>query len=255
MMDLIRSELLKLRTARSFIVLVAIGFVICVLISIATGLLAKYSAGDPRPGVDLISNASTVLFFTLMLGVLAVTTEYRHGSISSALIVEPNRLRLLAAKLIAVTAVGALVGVVTAGVCLLIGEVTLPGRGYPLGLDASDVLKLLAGMAAAGGLIAAIGAGVGALVRKQTAAIVGVIVFLFVIEPVITNLLLDAALDHKPLERYSIGNALTEATATGPATDLADPFGQLAGVLILLAWAALFTVLGGAVMRSRDITD
>jgi ABC-2 type transport system permease protein len=151
--------------------------------------------------------------------------------------------------------VGALIGLLTAGVCLLIGQLTLPGRGYPLGLDASEVLKLLAGMAAAGGLIAAIGAGVGALVRKQTAAIVGVIVFLLLIEPVITNLLLDAALDQKPLERYSIGNALTEATGTGPATDLADPFGQLAGVLILLAWAALFALLGGAVMRSRDITD
>jgi ABC-2 type transport system permease protein len=226
-----------------------------VLISIATGLLAKYSPDDPRPGVDLISNASTVLFFTLMLGVLAVTTEYRHGSISSALIVEPNRLRLLAAKLVAVTAAGALIGLVTAGLCLLIGEVTLPGRGYPLALDGSDVVKLLAGMAAGAGLLAAIGAGVGALVRKQTAAIVGVIVFLLLIEPLITNLLFDAALNHKPLERYAIGNALVEATGTASVNGLAQPFGQLAGVGILLAWAAVLAVVGGAVMRTRDITD
>lgn len=255
MSALIRSELLKLRTARSFIVIAGLGVLVCVLISIATGLLAEYSADDPRPGLDLIATASTVLFFTLMLGVLAVTTEYRHGSIASALIVEPNRVRLLAAKLVAVTAAGALIGLVTAGLCLGIGEATLPGRGYPLGLDGGDVAKLLAGMAAAGGLTAAIGASVGALVRKQTAAVVGIILYLFLVETLITALLLDTALGVKPLERYAIGNAMVEATGTGSVNGLADPFGQLSGCLILLGWVALLAVVGGAVMRSRDVTD
>ena len=130
MTNLIRSELLKLRTARSFLVLVGIGVGVCVLISIATGLLAKYSPDAPRPGVDLTSNASTVLFFTLMLGVLAVTTEYRHGSISSALIIEPNRIRLLAAKLGAVTAAGALIGLVTVGACATVATLLGEARGF-----------------------------------------------------------------------------------------------------------------------------
>ena len=255
MSALIGSELLKLRTARSFVVLGAIGVGICLLISIATGFVADYSRSDPRPGLDLISTASTVLFFTLMIGVLSVTTEYRHGSIASSLMVEPNRVRLLAAKLIAVVALGALVGLVTAGLCLTIGEATLPGRGYPLGLDGAEVIKLLAGMTAAGGLTAAIGAGAGALIRKQTAAVVGVIVYLLLVETLITALVLDAALDVKPLERYSIGNAMVEVTGTAPVNGLADPFGQLSGGLILLAWAALLALVGGAVMRNRDITD
>jgi ABC-2 type transport system permease protein len=253
--SLIRSELLKLRTARSFGVLIAIGVGVCALIALGSGLFANYSPEDGGPGLDLISTASTVLFFTLMLGVLSVTTEYRHGSIASTLLVEPNRVRLLAAKLAAVTIAGALVGLITAGLCLGIGQATLPGRDYPLGLDGGEVVKLLAGMAAAGGLTTAFGAGVGALVRKQTAAVVGVILYLLLIETLITALLLDRALDAQGLERYGFGNAMVEATGTAPVNGLDDAFGQLAGVLILLAWAALLALIGGAVMRARGITD
>jgi ABC-type transport system involved in multi-copper enzyme maturation permease subunit len=247
--SLIRSELLKLRTARSFVVICVLGVVICALISLANAILTKYSGDDPDPGLDLIAVASTVLFFTLMLGVLTITTEYRHGSIASALLVEPDRRRLLAAKLVAVTILGAALGLLTAALCLCIGEAILPGRGYPLGLSAGQVLELLAGMTAAGGLTAALGAGVGALVRRQTAAVVGIILYLVLIEPLLTGVVI------KWFGHYAIGDTFVETTGTAPVNGLADPFGQLAGGLLLLGWAALFAVIGAVVMQTRDVTD
>jgi ABC-2 type transport system permease protein len=248
MTSLVRSEVLKLRTARSFVVLTCIGVGLITLLSLATALFANYAPGDTSPGLDLISNASTVALFTLMLGVLSVTTEFRNGSIASTLLVEPNRVRLLAAKLIAVVAAGALIGLLTSGVALILGEAILPGRGYPLGLSTGDVAELIAGTTAACALMAMVGGGIGALVRSQTPAIVGVLVYLFVVEPLLTFLVSRS-------EQYVLGSALGELTGTGDVSGIDDPLGQVPGGLLLLGWATLFAVLGAVAMRSRDVTD
>jgi ABC-2 type transport system permease protein len=249
MSSLVRSEALKLRTARSFIVLVSVGAGLISLLCLATTLFANYSSDDPSPGLDLISNASTVALFTLMLGVLSITTEFRNGSIASTLLVEPNRTRVLAAKLVAAVAAGALIGLITSGIALLLGAAILPGRGYSLGLDGTDVLELVGGTTAAGALMAAVGVGIGALVRSQTPAIVGILVYLFVVEPLLVYVVAESS------EQYVLGSALAELTGTGEISDVDDPLGQVPGGLLLLGWAALFAVLGAVVMRARDVTD
>ena len=38
--------------------------------------------------------------FTLLLGILAVTSEFRHGTITPSLLVVPNRTTLMLAKLV-----------------------------------------------------------------------------------------------------------------------------------------------------------
>ncbi len=256
MSALIRSELLKLRTARSFIVLTGLGLVLVVLIGIANGLLADYSdpsAGNGTPAVDAISNSSVILFFILMLGVLSITNEFRHGSIAATLLVEPDRRRLLAAKLIAASGVGAVIGLVSAGLSLAISAALLPGRGFPLDAGATKVIELLAGMTVAGALMTALGVGVGALIRKQTPAIVGVLVYLFLIEPILTGVVLKSA-----EVRYSLSAAiaeLTATTATAGVDGLDHGLSQIPGGLILLGWTVLFAVLGGAMLQARDVTD
>jgi ABC-2 type transport system permease protein len=248
----IRSELLKLRTARSFIVMIALGAVLAVVISVITAFASDYSHlshGPSEPGVDQISTASVFVFFTLMLGVLTLTTEYRHGSIASTLLVEPNRRQLLVAKLVAVCAAGALVALLVGGICLALGAVILPGRGISLGLDGKLVAELLAGMTIAGALMAAIGLGIGALIRKQTAAVVGILVYLFLIEPLITQVAL------KSLERFSIGNALAQLTSTARVNGVDDAFGQVTGGLLLAGYAVVLVLVGAVVMQNRDVTD
>ncbi len=69
------------------------------------------------------------------------------------------------------------------------------------------------------------------------------------IEPLLSFVVLGSS------DRYLLGNALSELTATGEVNDLDDPFGQLTGGLLLLGWTVLFAVVGAAVMRSRDVTD
>jgi ABC-2 type transport system permease protein len=251
---LVRGELLKLRTARSFIVLTAIGFGLTVLISVLSAILTDFSNPDnPSPALDAVTNASFVLLFTLMLGVLSVTTEYRNGSIASTLIVEPDRRRVLAAKLIAAALAGAAIGLAAVVLSLVIEAGILPTRDLSLDVGARQLFELCAGMTVAGALMTALGVGVGALVRSQTPAIVGVLVYLFLIEAILNNLVLG------PEEvRFGLSAAqasLTVTTDTAGISNLDDPLGQIAGGLALLAWVAVFAAIGGAVMRARDITD
>jgi ABC-2 type transport system permease protein len=251
MSALIQSELFKLRTARSYVVLTCLGAGLALAACVLDASLTTYDKGS-TPGVNQISNAGIIHIFLLMLGVLAVTAEYRHGSIASALLIEPDRRRLLAAKLIAVTAVGLLVSLVMAGASLGIGAAILPARGFSLGLGTRETFELIAGTVVAGGLVAMLGCGIGALVRKQTPAIVGIFVYLFVLEPVLTGLLIKSA------SKYSLGSAMSEITATtssGTINGLEAPLGQVAGGLVLAAWAVAFALIGAAVMQARDISD
>lgn len=254
MSGLVRSEILKLRTARSFVVITSLGLGLTLLISILSGLLTDFSnPGTTRPAIDAILNASFVLFFSLMLGVLSVTTEYRHGSIAATLLVEPDRARLLTAKLLAASAVGAVIGLVAAVLCLAIEAAILPTRDLALHADAGQLFNLIAGMTVAGALITALGVGVGGLVRRQTAAIVGVLAYLLLIESILTGLVLNSS-----QVRFTLNAAIAEATATTEAAGidkLDDPLGQVAGALVLLAWALAFAFAGVLVMRARDITD
>jgi ABC-2 type transport system permease protein len=251
----IRSELFKLRTARSFIVLIALGVGLTLLGCLAGALFATYSnpsPGDPSPGVDAASNAGVVLYFVLILGVLAITTEFRHGSIASTLLVEPDRRRLLGAKLIAVCIVGGGIALFTVSASLGFAAAFLPGRGFPLGIGGGDAISLIAGMTAAGVLVAALGLGIGALVRRQTAAIVGILIYLFVVEPVLTGVLI------KSLNRFSLQGAIAEVTGTtaaGTINGLDNALDQVPGGLVLLGYAVILTLVGAVVMQARDVTD
>jgi hypothetical protein len=73
-----------------------------------------------------------------------------------------------------------------------------------------------------------------------------------VLEPFLTGVLFESA------SKYSLGSALSEITGTtssGTIAGLDAPLGQVAGGLVLGAWAAVFAVVGAGVMQARDVTD
>ena len=122
-------------------------------------------------------------------------------------------------------------------------------RGFSLGLDGKLVAELLAGMAIAGALMAAIGVGIGAMIRKQTAAVVGILVYLLLLEPLVTSVAI------KSLDRFSIGNALAQLTSTARVNGLDHAFGQVTGGLLLAGYAVVLVLAGAIVIQTRDITD
>jgi ABC-type transport system involved in multi-copper enzyme maturation permease subunit len=120
----------------------------------------------------------------MLLGVLAVTQEFRYGTATSTYLVEPRRTRVLVAKWLSLGITGV---VITAGTLAL----SVP---FAIALIRSRDGEVAGGaqfwqMVAAGSLMMAaygvIGVAIGAVVRHQIAAVVGVLVWMLAVEHVI----------------------------------------------------------------------
>lgn len=244
---LVASEFLKLRTTRTFFGVTGAGLGIYLLIVILAGSLADYATVD-APLEDLISGASFVALFALVIGILAISTEFRHKTVTPSLIATPDRTQWAISKLLANALAGAIFGLVAVGSSLLIVLLIFSIRGIDAGADVGKVIQIALGSALAAGLLAALGVGLGALVRNQVVAIVVAIVWLFILEPLLAGVV--PALD-EPLTKYGLGGLLNGVSGTDTS---GDALGMLPSALLLALYAVIFLAAGIAMLQRRDVT-
>jgi ABC-2 type transport system permease protein len=177
-----------------------------------------------------------------------VTSEFRHGTITPTLLNVPERARLTVSKLFASMLAGlALVLVLTAAGGLF-GWLILSARGFDTAVG-SDTTKEVIGGIVATCLYAALGVGIGAIVRNQVGAIIGSLVYLFVLE----NLLNIAKPLRDPVAKFGLTGLINGLTTTN-STDEHPPLDQLPAGLVLAGYCAIFLVIGIVLMKKRDIT-
>jgi ABC-2 type transport system permease protein len=241
---LLKAELLKLRTTRTFVALVAAALGLSLLVVVLTAVLGdNFSERDVK---SLFTTNFTGLFI-LLLGVMGMAGEWRHRTITGTVLAAPDRLRLLAAKVIAYAAAGALLSLIVTLAVMLVGTIILDARGETT-VGLSDLLDVLWRNLLVAALLGGLGVGIGGLIRNQVVAIVGILVFAFVVEPTLFALAPDVA-------KY----APTQGAPSG-IVDV-DPFsedtsGQLApavAVLVMLGWIGLFFAVAGARLRKFDL--
>jgi hypothetical protein len=239
MIGLVRGEAIKLRSTRT-----ALGFASAILLLVLAAVLLSILAGDPRTvddKRDALAFGSVVSLPLAIFGLVGATGEYRHQTLAPALLVAPGRIRLLLARTIAYAVTGALIGVAMLGLTFVVGIPLLAGTKGP-DLATADYVRLGIGGVVGAALSAALGVGIGTLVRNQVAAVVGFVVYLFIAEPLV-SLLSDTA------SKYSLGQVQT-AVAGSQGGELL-PWGL--ALLVLVGWAAV-AVTGGAVADSgRDV--
>jgi ABC-2 type transport system permease protein len=246
---LVTAEIFKLRTTRTFYGIVAGALGLVLLIVVVAAATATWSPGD-TPLRDLLGISGFAQVFALVLGILALTSEFRHGTITPSLLIVPDRVRLTLAKLGASLAIGLALGLAATGLTAAIAAAILNARGIDTGLTGSQVTKMVVGGTIATALYAALGVGVGALVRNQVGAIVGTLVYLFVLE----NLLQIVKALRDPLAKYGFGGVGQGLTGTGEVGADHPPLGQVSAGLVLAGYCAIFLVGGIALMRRRDIS-
>ena len=74
---------------------------------------------------------------------MAITSEFRHGTIRPTFVVTPHRTRVMAAKVITSLLMGFLFGLAAIGLSFGVGYAILAIRGIPLELRTSHVIWLL----------------------------------------------------------------------------------------------------------------
>jgi hypothetical protein len=176
---------------------------------------------------------------------MSITAEIRHGTIRPTFLVSPRRGPVVAAKVLVSIVTGTGFGLVAGGVATVVGTVALRARGIDVQLDVRDYVLLVVGSASAAALWAAIGVGVGALVRHQVPTLVGICAWLLFVE----GLLAGDGGGLGDIGRLLPGAAASAISGQDPGTLLAPALG-----FILLALYAAAAALGGSfTISGRDV--
>lgn len=246
MTTLLRAELLKLRTTRTFAALAGAAIGTSLLLATLVSLLTEPERESVL--IDVFASDTSAVFI-VVLAIVGISGEWRHRTIASALLAAPDRLRFLAAKTLAFAAAGSALSLAVAIAVAVAGFAILSARDLPTpDVDewAAQVVRL-ALMAALGG---AFGVALGALVRNQVIAVVGVLMASFAVEPVLISLVPEVG-------RFGPFVALPTAAADIPAADagLGDValLSPVLATLVLLAWIGAAFAAAVVLLRRRDV--
>ena len=243
----LRSELRKMRTTRTNAGLL-LGLVALILLAVIAGSFGSEAELALRENQrDLVGNGAFAAVFAALIGVMAITSEFRHGTIRATFVFTPARTLVVAAKMLASVVAGVVFGALGSGLALGVGVLIIRVRGYDVLLDSGDVRRLLVGTVVMSALWAALGVGLGALVRNQVFAIVGLFAWVFVVETIVVQYLPGAG-------RFAPGAAGAALTGDAVADSSMHLLSAPVGGALLAAYAAAFVLLGALVTSRRDVT-
>jgi ABC-2 type transport system permease protein len=249
MNNLLRSELLKQRTVRLPLIAVAGMGIVGVLTAIALITTAGHADNPPldRHSLTQLVHApfAIVAGAALLLGILGTAGEFRHQTITSTLLAAPRRGRLLTAKVLVHAAVGAMLAMVACAVNLAVSIPWLSSQDVPLAGPA-DVARVVAGGVVAAALFGAAGAGLGALVANQTAAVTVGLVWLLAVEGLVVSITSTPTL-HEWLPGGALG-----VLARGTAEAAHNPLWATAGCAV--AYTGALVAAGTHRLIDRDVT-
>ena len=231
MIDQFRSELLKLRTTRTMLMLLAAATGLTLLGVLVEGIspsVAELAQENTQRTVFSAAGSGSV-FLASLAGLLAVTTEFRYGTIRTTLFIEPRRRVVLGAKSGAAALAGVLIGVICVSVAFGGGLAVLAARDVDVALTGTHTFTLVAGPIAGAALGALLGVAVGALIRNQAGAIVALAAYALIVDALLFSAI-------PSIGRFLPGKAGDALTGL-PTEHLLTPAG---GGAVLAAWTLAF---------------
>ena len=249
MIAVVRSELLKIRTTRGWFAYLV---VLVVLVGIGAAAEVGSRSLDERSGLDfqfaLVDLIGISSLLAIILGITMVTTEFRHGTITPTLLATPGRERVLAGKALAGVLVAILFAVLAILVVLVVASIYTSIDGGQLELADGDVVERAGTNLLGVVLWLLMGVAIGAVVQSQVAALVGTLVWLFLVETLLVGLL--SLLDAEGVGEYLPFHALDGADGTGGDNLLS--YGP--ALAVTCGWIAMLGAAGVVRTHRRDIT-
>lgn len=249
---MVAAELRKITTTRwiwaggGVVALIAAAQRLIVLL----GADAAHALGDRAGQAHFADAAAEVSIVVLVISVLVVTSDVRHGTLVANLLANPSRTALAGAKLamggIVAAALGALASVTAALLVPLAARID----GVQLLLSAGEIAGLVLRGWGSLALMGVLGAGLGLIVRSQAIALVVVLAGATLAPPLIALVAPDA-LWWTPLYAQIplIGGVdLMEQADAGQV-----PFAMAGALGVMVAWSAIAGALGTLSLARRDV--
>ena len=247
----LRAESRKLLTTQvwfwMFLLAIGLSLLVACLVSAFT------QRDDPGIPIEALLNAAVgfASLIAAVLGVIGLTGEYRHLTVTPTFLAIPRRGTVIGAKLLVYLVTGLLLGVACVGLAIAVGTVWLSARGFDVELGRESTVRIIVGGIVAVAIYGIIGVGVGALLRNQVAAVVGIVIYLFVVEPILQAIpKVQQAYPYLPGGAASALTATTDPNVQSPV-DLLSPY---VGGALLLAYGLAFAILGWRLTVRRDVT-
>lgn len=194
--------------------------------------------------------------FALVVGSLAVTNEFRHKTITTTLLVGPDRNQLIGAKLISSIPMGLAYGIVATAAVVGIGAPMLSFLGDGAFLGEGETITLLLFSVVVFVLWTAMGVAFGTMVPNQVAAIVILLAFTQFVEP-IARVGLGSFDATSSIAKFLPGAAADATLGTSFYGAIGGTSGDLlsrpTGVLVMIVYILLFATIGRMTTFRRDI--
>jgi ABC-2 type transport system permease protein len=182
-----------------------------------------------------------------ILAAAGVAGEFRHRTAAATFLATPRRGRVVTAKLVTYLLAGGGYAVACAAVGLAVALPWLAARGTPVSLAGNGDLTVLGAVIISAALFGVTGAGLGALLGSEVVTIAGLLLYLYVAEPLISHI---TALGSWTAYLPGVAaDSLTQASQAG--VRLLPPW---QGGLVFAAWTAVIASAGAVAITRRDIT-
>ena len=242
---IVRSEIRKLTTTKMPLAFLG---VIAVLAGVTATAVVWGTDMDGSKGViataadqqSLMAFAGNALMGAALFGAVAVAREFGHATVVPTFLTSPRRTLTMSAQATAVMLGGAVLSIVGALAVLGAIAVGLRFTDYGFMVSAGGVVRVVAASALTGAAGAALGAGIGWLVRNPGGAVTVVVGVLFVSPPIVVQLTPDAASWIPSSLAWSISGVTT------------DPSVPMALVAVAL-WALVPAIAGLISVQRRDV--
>ena len=260
MINVIRSEWIKLRTTAVPWVLTGIALVINGLLILVIFLRHdQLTGGDTVPHTtqqlnNLVGSGFQGYLLALLLGVLCITTEFRHKTVTTAFLVTPQRPVFVVGKMILAAIAGAVLAVIMLVATMIGGGLTLVARGGSFSAMLHQLPSVAPGMILVFALFAILGVGIGSLLTNQVAAIIVVLGWFILLEGILVSLVTSAE-KWVPTGAALAASNLTRGQGGGNnGGEVFHLFNQWQGTLLMLGYGILFAAIGSYFLTRRDIT-
>jgi ABC-2 type transport system permease protein len=246
MHSLIRAEMLKLRTVRGPWLLLATGPLL-VIAGISGLVISGGDLHDPATQAKAVAHVGLTAIFTLAFGILAVAGEYRHRTITDTYLSTPARGRVIGAKLVVYALFGTLGSLVSALVALGVTAACWSAKGAPFTWGDTGMWTTIGGGIAWNAAFAAMGVGLGALIRNLTAAVAAALAWIALVEGIVGQLVGN-------LVRWLPFHAGQALGAGGKAMLSQAQLPRWGAALVLALYTAAFALAAVTTSIRRDVS-